>query len=217
MKVRALLLLFVLFLFVKAAPAQSYSYSSRLHRWELTPFAGWETSGSYPITNSTIADRLRANAMVSFGTFIDYSLSPNFQAEFLWAHNPTSYSERSLQTGQYTKAFNTQIDQYQFGGLLHFRSSEYKLRPYVSASIGFTHDANSGGSSNRTALGFGIGGGVKYDVTNHFGFRGDTRYLPTYGNSGTGVVCDAFGNCFQTTVRNYLKRANFSIGIILRP
>ena len=155
--------------------------------------------------------------MVSFGTFIDYSLSPNFQAEFLWAHNPTSYSARGISSGQYTKAFNTQIDQYQFGGLLHFRSSEYKLRPYVSGSIGFTHDANSGGSSNRTALGFGIGGGVKYDVTHHFGFRGDIRYLPTYGNSGTGVVCDAFGNCFQTTVRNYLKRANFSIGIILRP
>lgn len=213
MKIRPLFLFLMLFFFVKPAPAQT----SRLQRWELTPFAGWETSGSYPITNSTQFDRLRANAMVSFGSFIDYSLSENFQAEFLWAHNPTSYSARSISTGQFTKAFNTQINQFEFGGLVHIRGSEFKLRPFISGGIGFTRDSNSGGASDRTALSFSVGGGVKYDVTRHFGFRGDLRYLPTYANSSNGIVCDPFGFCFQTRVRNYLERGNFSVGIILRP
>src|SRR5215468_9522394 len=100
------------------------------HKFELTPFAGYETSGSYPIRTSFTVDRLRANGNVSFGTFIDYSLSPYFEPEFLWAHNPTSFSQRDAAPGTYSKAFNSQIDQFQFGGNFLFRGPAAKLRPY---------------------------------------------------------------------------------------
>ncbi len=211
MKLRTLYALAVFAACAQVLPAQV------VQRFEITPFAGFETSGSVPIQNSRIISRLRADSNVSFGTFLDYSLSPGLQAEFMWAHNPTSFSERSLLTGAYSKAFNTQIDQFQFGGLFHFRSDEHRLRPYAAASIGFTHDSNSGNNSNRTALGFGLGGGVKYYATRHFGLRADTRWLPTYGNTGPGVFCDPFGFCFSARVRNYFERVNFTFGIILRP
>lgn len=211
MRLRLSVFILALAMFAPALPAQ------RIQRFELTPFAGYETSGSYPIQNSLIISRLRADANISFGTFLDYSLTPNLQAEFLWAHNPTSYSAQDAITRTYAKAFNTQIDQFQFGGLYFFRSDENKLRPYAAASIGFTHDSNSGPASDRTALAFGLGGGVKYYATRHLGLRADARWLPTYANTGPAIVCDPFGFCFRTRIRNYLERGNFSLGIILRP
>jgi len=187
------------------------------HKFELTPFASYETSGSYPVTTSFTVDRLRSDGNVSFGTFLNYSLTPYFEPEFLWVHNPSSFSQRDAVTGIYTKAFNSQIDQYQFGGSLLLRSPEAKWRPYFGATLGFTHDGNSGGNPNRTAFAYSFGGGVKYYATKHLGFRFDARYLPTYGSSSPGLVCDPFGFCYTARVHNYLNRGNFGIGIILLP
>src|SRR5215831_4433250 len=50
------------------------SATAQEHRFEIAPFAGYETSGSYPVRTSFTVDRLRANGNVSFGTFLDYSL-----------------------------------------------------------------------------------------------------------------------------------------------
>src|SRR5580704_11021031 len=116
-------------------------------RFEIDPFVGYETSASYPISLSSGStgdpiDRLRVNDAVAFGTFLDYSVSENFQAEFMWNRNNTSYSAHDVLTNSYVSAYHSIIDQYQFGGLYMFRASDVKLRPYVAASLGFTHDEN---------------------------------------------------------------------------
>jgi hypothetical protein len=65
-------------------------------RFEVSPFVGFETSGSYPLSsNSNVIitnpiDRLRANQATSYGTFLGYNLTENFQAEFMWDRNNTS-------------------------------------------------------------------------------------------------------------------------------
>ena len=211
MKNRVALAAFVLLLLcAKNTQAQG-------HKFEITPFAGYETSGSYPATTSFTVDRLRANGNVSFGTFVNYSLTAYFEPEFLWTHNPSSFSQRDAATGIYSKAFNSQIDQFQFGGSFLFRNPEARLRPYFGAGLGFTHDGNSGGNPNRTAFAYSFGGGAKYYATKHLGFRFDARYMPTNGSSSPGVVCDTFGFCYSATIHNYLNRGNFSVGIILRP
>jgi len=193
------------------------SATAQEHRFEIAPFAGYETSGSYPVRTSFTVDRLRANGNVSFGTFLDYSLTPYFEPEFLWAHNPSSFSQRNALTGVYSKAFNSQIDQFQFGGSFLFRSPEARWRPYFGVGLGFTHDANTGGNPNRTAFAYSLGGGAKYYASKHVGFRFDARYMPTYGSSSPGIVCDPFGFCYTAEVHNYLNRGNFGVGIILRP
>jgi len=187
------------------------------NRWEITPFVGWESSGSYPLnTTSGTIDNLRINSSVSFGGFIDYSLTENFQPEFIWARNNTSYSAHDAITNQYFNAFHTDNDQFQFGAIYMFRSSEVRLRPYVGVGLGFTHEENSNGNPNRTAFSWNIGGGVKYYVTQHIGFRGDIRYLPTYGSTSLGQYCDPFFGCYQANVHNYLNRANLTAGVIIK-
>jgi opacity protein-like surface antigen len=189
-------------------------------RFEITPFVGYETSGSYPVSSSQISgvtspfDRLQVNGSTAFGSFLDYSLTENSQLEFMWNRNNTSYSARDILTDSYASAYHSVIDQYQFGGLYMFRSSEVKLRPYLAASLGFTHEFNSNGTSDRTAFSYSLGGGVKYYLSRHLGLRGDVRYLPTYGSSSNELFC-GFG-CFNANVDHYLNRGSFVGGIVFK-
>ena len=99
----------------------------------------------------------------------------NVQAEFYWVGNSTTYSQQSTTTGQFGQAFNTSINQYQFGALYHLRDRDHAWRPYLAGSLGFTHDANDGVAPNRIAFGVGLGGGVKDEPSRHVGLRDDAR------------------------------------------
>ena len=196
------------------APAMAQYGSSRLEKWEFTPFVGYETSGSYPLnsTSTTITvNDLRINGATSFGTFIGYSITPNAQFEFMWNRNLTSYSVQPTPGAPYTKAYDSSVDQFQFGALYMFLGDEYKWRPYLAGSLGFTHEFNSGGNPTRLDFSYGIGGGVKYRLTRYLSFRGDARYMPTYANSGLAVYC--YFGCFTAKVSQYQHRGNFVAGL----
>jgi opacity protein-like surface antigen len=209
-----LLLTFVAFCSVGISPA--FGQWRDVAKWEVSPFVGYETGGSYPVTNSFTIDRLRVDSGLSFGTFIDYSLTENSQAEFMWGRNNTSFSERDVATGTYSKAFNSDFDQFTFGFLYMLKNSERKLRPFIAAGIGFSHESNGGGNANHTLLAFNLGGGAKYELSRHVALRGDLRWLPSRANKTAQVQCDIFGNCFNQNVSNYLQRVNFSGGIAFR-
>ena len=201
---------------VASAPAMAQYGGSRLEKWEFTPFVGYETSGSYPLspTSTTVTvNDLRINGAVSFGTFIGYSITPNAQFEFQWNRNLTSYSVQQTPGAPYMKAYDSSVDQYQFGVLYMFLGDEYKWRPYFAGSLGFTHEFNSGGNPTRLDFAYGIGGGVKYRLTRYLSFRGDARYMPTYANSGLATYCDPFYGCYTAKVSQYQHRGNFLAGL----
>ena len=211
MKIRTIWFTAVALFLVAAIPSHAQG------KFEIVPFVGYETSGSYPITLSSNSSgvpitSLRVNGTTAFGGFIDYSLSENFQPEFMWNRNNTSYSAHNAVTGIYGPAYHSVIDQYQFGALYLFRNSAVKLRPYVAASLGFTHDENGNATPNRTEFAFSLGGGVKYYLTRHFGLRADARYLPTYGSSSAELFC--YFGCYYANVSHYLNRGSFTGGFI---
>ena len=209
MKIRSTWFAILAVLALAAIPARAQS------KFEITPFVGWESSGSYPVTSTSgTIDQLRINSSASFGGFFDYNLSENFQPEFFWARNNTSYSAHDILTSSWASAWHTDNDQFQFGAIYMFRNSEVKLRPYFGTGLGFSHEFNSNGEPDRTAFSWNIGGGVKYMVSSHIGFRGDVRYLPTYGSSSIGEVC--YFGCFPTTVHNFANRANMTVGIDIK-
>jgi hypothetical protein len=81
MRIRVPLLFTGLLCLTSSAPAKAqYGWE----KWEVAPFVGFETSGSVPVTNSLTVDRLRVNSGTSFGTFLDYKLTENAQAELMW-------------------------------------------------------------------------------------------------------------------------------------
>jgi outer membrane autotransporter protein len=185
-------------------------------KWEVTPFVGYETAGSYPVTNSATIDSFRADGGLSFGVFADYNFTDSFQFEGMWNRNRGSFAEHNTATGIWTTAYDSNIDQFSFGIDYAFRSPEQKWRPFVGFGLGFTHDANSGGNPSDTEFSYNIGGGIKYYFSRRFGFRGDVRYTPTYANSTPATYCDPFGNCFVANQRNYINRASLEGGLIIR-
>lgn len=208
--------IWLLFGFMWLAASVPSNGQGLLEKFELTPFVGFETSGSYPLTptlNTVAVTNARANSAVSFGSFVDYSLTENFQADFMWDRNPTSYSELQPPNPGYVKAYNSDIDQYQFGALYMLRGSEHKWRPYIVGGVGFTHEFNSGATPNRTDFSYSLGGGLKYVLTRHIDLRGDARYLPTYANSSLAEYCDPFYGCYEAKVHNYQSRGNFVAGV----
>ncbi|HVM74126.1 MAG TPA: outer membrane beta-barrel protein [Candidatus Saccharimonadales bacterium] len=200
------------------------AFSARAQqRYEITPFVGYESSASYPVSvfstggSGTVpVNRLRVDDSLAFGTMIDVGLTENSQFDFMWNRNNTSYDAHNVLTNSYFHAYDSDIDQFQFGALYMFRNSEVKLRPYIVGGIGFTHDSNSNSTPNRTEFSWSIGGGVKYFASRHIGFRADVRYLPTYGSSSNATYCDPFFGCYTTRVSNYLNRANIVGGIIFK-
>src|SRR5260370_31726637 len=128
-------------------------------KWEVSPFAGYETNGTFTVTPSPIAitvTKLRANANLSFGSFLDYSLTTNAQLEFMWNRNPTTYSEQQSPNTAFTKAYHSNIDQFQFGGLFTFLGSEHKLRPYIPGGFAFTPQLNTQGDADPSAFCFSL-------------------------------------------------------------
>ena len=216
MRLRALLLVAGVVCLFASAPARA-QYGRE--KWEISPFVGYETSGSYPLTPTTLGvnvNDLRIDGATSFGTFIDYSVTRNAQVEFMWDRNQTSYSVQPFPGDPHVKAFNSDVDQYQFGLLYMLLGDEHRWRPYVAGSLGFTHEFNSGGNPTRTDFSYSLGGGVKYIVSRHFALRGDARYMPTYANSSLELFCDPFFGCFTSKVSNYQHRGNFVGGVVFR-
>jgi len=216
MRLRALWIVAALILLFSAASA---SAQFARDKWEVTPFVGYETSGSYPLNPQTFGvtvNDLRVDGATSFGTFIDYSLTHNAQAEFMWDRNLTSYSAQILPGEPFFKAYDSTIDQYQFGLLYMLFGDDRRLRPYVAGSLGFTHEFNSGGNPTRTDFSYSLGGGVKYDLGRHLALRGDARYMPTYANSSLATYCDPFFGCYTAKVSNYQHRGNFVAGIVFK-
>ncbi len=193
-----------------------HAWGVRAQAISVTPYFGYETSGAYPLETPTAVEAYRANAGRLFGMFLDYAIGSRVQAEFQWAHNPTTYSTQNSATGQYAEAFTTSINQYQFGALYYPRDPEHTWRTYVTGSCGVTRDSNAGGNPGRTAGAFGLGGGVIADLTGHVGFRADAHWMPTYGTGGVATECDDFGDCYPMTVHNYLQRFSLVAGLVIR-
>jgi len=186
-------------------------------KWEVSPFAGYETPGSFLITIPSSGNEVNMHAAggASFGSFLDYNLSGPFGIEALWDHNATTYSVQNAD-GSYSPINDSNEDLVTFGVRIMFRNDTKKLRPYGSVGLGFLHDANNENVPSATHFTFAAGGGVEYMPTRHFGLRGDARLFAALEGTTLGEECDFFGNCFLANVHTYLKRGAFTGAIVFR-
>jgi len=192
-------------------------------RFEISPFASFETSSSYPVqsafgtpgsfvpigtTNTSTIDQLRVNSGLSYGAFIDYSVLDQLQLEFMWTRNPTTYSQHDFVTGLYTEAYDSNIDQYQFGVLFPLLGSGYyrerKFVPFVAGGLGFTHESNSNGNPDRTAFAFNLGGGASITCPKISGFAatsGTCRRMPIPHRALPAIFLDTASTFRRATLR----------------
>lgn len=192
------------------------------HEFEVTPFGGVRFGGVIDL-NTVDVDYLPIHSSANYGATLDYTIWPGFQAEMLWNQQPTFLGAHSVSTGATTHLTSADLTTYNWGFLYQFRGDETnKIHPYIAAGIGFTHfaagqftSANFLDFHNRLSYNFGLG--AKYFFTDHFGLRGEARWLPSRTTAGTGQYCDPFsGFCYPVRTNNHAEEGTADIGVIFR-
>ena len=194
--------------FVTSAPAQNF---------EITPYVGGQINGGYNLSTS-LFNRIEVANGVNYGITTGFLLGEHYGIEFQWNRN--SADTRGQAGGiSSVKLFSLNQDQYMGNFLFHFTPKEAKVRPFLFFGLGANSlDANVSGVSGSTRFTYALGGGAKYNVSRHFGLRGQMRWAPTYlTTTHGGYWCDpVWGGCWAVGNSHYLHEFDITGGITLR-
>ena len=93
-------------------------------------------------------------------------------------------------------------------------TDDEQLSWLLIGSAGATQlSASGGGSETRPSI--GLGGGIVWMATDHFGVRGDLRALLTFSGGGSSTV-SCGGGCVMSYHGNLVAQGEASIGIVAR-
>jgi hypothetical protein len=162
-------------------------------RFDITAFAGYRTSMSFPVDpNATQpAPRVVLDASPSYGASFGIRLREPDVVEIRWARQD-SYVHTEDIVPQTPRQHAT-LDQF------HLDCSHEPFidqwpnwaRPFVMASVGGTNISVS--NNNYTRFSFGIGGGIRFYPTRHFGFKIQGEWVPVYVDPQVAFICG--GGC----------------------
>ncbi len=185
-------------------------------RFELQPFVGYKYGGGADVApNFLNISRINVDSSLAYGTTLTYNPTEFLGLEFLWNRQPSHASGALFGGGTYPKKISTTLDQFHGNFLFSLAGHESKLEPYVLFGLGAT-DMHGEGSST-TKFSWAVGGGVKYFVSRHVGFRLQGRYAPTYLYSTSGGIwCNWWGYCWSVPNDHFLHQGDITTGLILR-
>ncbi len=198
------------FLIVPSARAQ--------HEFEITPFGGSRFGGVIDLNGTianTDADYYTIKSGWNYGVLADYTIFPQFQAEFMFNHQPTDLDEHLVATD--TKAFLTSadLDMYQFGILFAIKPPEKKMQPFIVAGLGFTHFKADDDLPFSNRFAYNLGLGVKYFFSRHVGVRLEARWSPTRTTTSPELVETFFGPQL-IGVTSHAEQGQANLGLIFR-
>jgi opacity protein-like surface antigen len=190
--------------------------SQAQQRFELQPFVGYKYGGGTDVAGNALGiQRINIDSSVAYGTTLTFNPAEYLGVEFLWNRQPTNASGALYTGGTYPQKIGATLDQYHGDFLFSFAGHESKVEPFVLFGVGATDMHGSG--SSTTKFSWAVGGGVKYFVSRHLGFRIQARYAPTYlYSSSSGVWCDWWGYCWVIPNDHFLHQGDVTTGLILR-
>jgi hypothetical protein len=160
-------------------------------RFDITPFVGYRTDISVPVephvtgTNPRVVLDASPSYGISFGMRLK---NEDDLVEIRWARQD-SYVHAEGITPQPARQ-RVILDQFH-GDFSHEPIIEdwpAWARPFVLASIGATH-VSSSSNINFTRFSFGIGGGIRFYISRHFGFKLQAEWLPVFVDPTAAFIC----------------------------
>jgi opacity protein-like surface antigen len=171
--------------------------SAFAQRIEIGGFVGGQLNGGVDLSTSLFR-RIDVHNSMNYGVTAGYLLGEYFGLEFQWNHTAADTFAQPVAGGSDIKAFTLDQNQYMGNFLFHFKSEESALRPFAFFGLGASSlSPNRTGVSGATRFAFSLGAGAKYNLSKHFGLRGQLKYSPTYlTTTDGGYWCDPFwGGC----------------------
>ena len=188
----------------------------RYPRFDLTPLLGYRTGMSFPIQPHVQGTnpRMVFDAGPSYGFAFGVRIHEDEVIEFRWARQD-SHTHLEDVGGITSSPQTVTLDQFHGDFTKEFFLAEWPswARPYVMGSAGATHVAGSA-NTHFTRFSFGIGGGVKFFVGQHLGFRIQAEWLPVLLNPEGTAICGA--GCVVHIGGALASQGEATIGPILR-
>jgi hypothetical protein len=172
--------------------AQQQAESKPL-RFEVTSFLGFRTSMSFPVEPHVTGTNPHVvlDASPSYGGSFGVRLRAEEDlVEIRWARQD-SYVHAEEITPQPPRQ-RVILDQFH-GDFSHEPLVEdwaSWAKPFVLASVGATHISSST-SINFTRFSFGIGGGIRFYASRHFGFKIQAEWVPVFADPHVAFICGA--------------------------
>jgi hypothetical protein len=185
-------------------------------RFEIQPFAGYKYGGGVDVASNPLGiHRINVDSSVAYGVTATFNPTARLGLEFLWDRQPTNATGKFSGGGTYPTKIGFTMDQYHGDFLYSFTDHLSKLEPFLL--VGFGASNMHGGGSSTTKFSFGLGGGVKYFMTRHIGFRVQARYTPTYAYSTSGGVwCNWWGYCWVVPNDHFIQQGDVTGGVVFR-
>jgi len=185
---------------------------------EVTAHAGGQINGGLDLSTS-LFHRIEVGNGVNYGLTAGYLLGDHYGIEFQWNRNTADTRAQPIGGFSSIKLFTLKQNQYMANLLFHLTPREAKMRPFFLFGLGANAlDPETNGVRGTTRFVFALGGGVKYNVSHHFGLRGQFKWTPTYiSTTNGGYWCDPFwGGCWAVGNDHYLNEFDVTGGVTFR-
>lgn len=184
-------------------------------RFDFTPFVGYRTSMSFPIEPYVTGTNPRVvlDANPSYGVSFGVRLHEDDLVEVRWARQDSYVHSNDISPPPPRQ--RVIFDQFH-GDFSH----EYVVedwgpwaKPFVMASVGATH-VSGNPNINFTRFSFGIGGGVRFYATRHFGFKVQAEWLPVFVDPRVAFICGS--GCIVHVGGTVSSQGEVLVGPLLR-
>jgi opacity protein-like surface antigen len=192
------------------------------HRFELTPFAGYQWGGSYDTDagGGVPAGQLKLGDSFGWGIILSFLPEPRTAVELIYLRQDTDIRFDRLTTG--TGAASTPLGDFannyiQLGGRWSFPIHDSRFSPFIGASLGINIlDPKNPNIGSDTKFAWSLGAGAKYMLPNNrIGLRMDIRWWITPVSSGDyGTWCDFYG-CFVVEGTAWVNQGQLTGGLVL--
>lgn len=190
--------------------------TSWAQRFEIMPFAGYRTNGSFRVSSLDYGE-VTIKGGFAYGLTLAYTPSRHAQVEIMWSRTDSNlYGDLVIQPLGEEKLFKLHTDQFHVNFMPMFPQSNGRIVPYLLFGVGLTY-AKPPNVSGETRFSWSIGGGAKVMFRERIGLRFQAKWTPTYiSTSSGGVWCDWWGFCYVIPVSNYMNQGEFTGGIFFR-
>jgi opacity protein-like surface antigen len=198
------------------------------HRFEFTPFAGYQFGGSFDTDagGSVPAGTIELKDQFGWGAIVGFATSPQSAVELTYLRedtditfNPATGTRPPGQCAESASATQCgfAVNYLQIGGRYDFIPAPQKFIPFIDLSLGIgIFDPKADGIGSETRFSWTVGGGARYmfGQAQKVGLRFDGRLWVTPVPSGDyGVWCDFYG-CFTAEGTAWVTQGTVSGGLM---